>query len=271
MAGTPTFFEKNRIDLDLGTAVTITVTDSVALDTGQATADQMRNRSNDDGWGTTGSSDAAGTALIVTFPTAIVTDVHLIGINWKAFTIQYWNGSAYVDFSTPIVETANAASEKEYSRVAVEIGQIRIVISATFVANDDKFCAQLILTQLIGAFGIEPMVSDFLIGKNRQLIDMLSGKKLVQRRIGAVSMTISQNNVTTDSDLSLVETLHDYHSGFLVWLCGGTTTQFPSGVRVGWRKKDLYLMNIASELAPNYEDGRYGFGILVYFNLVEVV
>ena len=100
-------FQKNKIDLD-DVNVAITVTDAVATSTGQAIVDFIRNRNNTSAWLTSGSTDAANTTLEIN-----MVDVHsvdkllLIGHNWKAFTVQYWNGTIYTDFSTPISETVN--------------------------------------------------------------------------------------------------------------------------------------------------------------------
>ena len=81
-------FEKNKIDIDLDTYVTITVTDSVASDNGQTVVDYLRNRNNYSGWGTAGSTDAANTQLDVVFPETEITDLLLVEHNLKAYTIK---------------------------------------------------------------------------------------------------------------------------------------------------------------------------------------
>jgi len=98
----PSFFRKNRIDLDVD-GITITVTDATATDKGDNFVDFVRNRKNSSGWATTGSNDAANTEfLIVSTDEYSLTDIFLFNHNFKAYTIQYWNGSSFVDFSTPI-------------------------------------------------------------------------------------------------------------------------------------------------------------------------
>jgi len=109
----PMFFDKNVIDLDLGTQVAITITDSVATDTGSTVVDYMRDRKNSDGWATTGSTDAANTQIDVNIgDLSEIDSILLVNHNWKAYTIQYKSGVSYVDFSTAISETTNTSSVK---------------------------------------------------------------------------------------------------------------------------------------------------------------
>jgi hypothetical protein len=265
------FFEKNKIDLDLGTKVTITVTDAVASDTGQSYVDYMRNRDNSSGWSTTESTDAANTTLVVAFgETHTISEVLAIGQNWKSYTIKYWNGSAWADFSTPIAETVNAEADKHHSFTPVDTDQLQIIITGTMTADDDKRCAQLIVTERIGRLNTQPSIEAIEIGKNRRTLRTLSGKAKVQRGVGAVSFTLRQNSCVNDADLLLVESLYEYHAGFLVWLCGGDTTQFRTQ-RIGYRKKDLFLVSVASEYRPTWEGGFYQHGTPIDLQLVEVI
>lgn len=265
--GYPAFYEKNKIDMDVGDRVTITVTDSVATDAGNDFVDYLRNRDNTSGWATTGSTDAANTQLDILFGESHEIDrILLIGINWKTYTIQYWNGSAYVDFSTAISETVNADSEKEHSFTDVETERIRIIITGTMTANDDKVATQIIVTQHIGTLNSEPFLADVEVSKNRRTVEMLSGKKKIQRNVGAHSFVLQKAALTNSADLTVLETLHEYHHGFLVWPCAGTSRS-----RVFWRKKDIFLMNLASELRPEFNEGRFGWGMNVSLQFVEVI
>lgn len=270
--GRPVFFEKNKLDLDLGTRVTITVTDAIATDNGQAFVNYLRDRKNDTGFATTGSTDAAGTLFEFDFGDLVTIDrLLLIGMNFKAYTAQYWNGVGWTAFSTPIVETVNTDTEKLHEFNSVEIERFRVQVNGTFVANDDKFWSQIIATEYVGEFvSFQPNIEDFVLGKNKRTIKMLSGKGKVTRHVGGAQMRIRKNNVTSDADLSLLETLHDYYDGFLVWPSGGDITDFPTQRR-GWRKKDIFFMNIETELNASWEAGRYRWGMPVDPVLIEVI
>jgi len=110
---------KSAVDRD-NSNITITVTDAVATNTGQSIVDYTRNRNNNSAWVTTGSTDAANTTLEVEMGDFESIDtIILIGHNFKAFTIQYYN-SGYQDFSTPISETTNTDDNTEFTFTGVE-------------------------------------------------------------------------------------------------------------------------------------------------------
>jgi hypothetical protein len=264
------FFEKNKIDLTV-TSIAITVTDPIATDAGQAFVNQLRDRRNDSGWSTTDSTDAALTEILVEFGDLLeINTLFLMQHNWKAYTVQYWNGAAYQNFPTPIAETVNALPDTIHQWTNVETTKCKIIIQGTFTPNDDKYATQIVFTQEIGEFTFQPKISDIRVGRNRKILKALSGKVKVMRSSGFTETKLDRKAVTDGADMDLIEKLHDYYNGFLVWLCGGNTAQFRNE-RIGYRKKDLMLMNISSEYAPEWNGGMYRNGIDVEFKLVEVI
>lgn len=267
----PIFFEMNKIDLSLGSIVSITVTDAVATDTGSDIVDYMRNRKLSDGWITTDSTDAANTTLVVDFGESHdVTDIFLIQHNLKAYTIQYWNGSSYTDFSTAISESSNTDVDKRHSFNTVNTDKIQIVITGTMTADDDKIIRRLFVGNYIGQLTTGFKIDDVENNMNRRVVRTLSGKVHVTRNVGAFECTLSKNNVTNDNDLYLVETLFDYYNGFTIWLCGDNVSQFSSD-RVGWRYRDLYTVLPINEYTPQWDDGFYDHGMNVKMKLVEAI
>lgn len=263
------FYEKNIIDLDK-TLVEITVTDAVADNNGQAFVDLMRNRNNTSGWMTTNSSDAANTTLEIEMVNQEQMDsIILIGHNLKAFTIQYWNGSSYVDFSTAIDETANTADCSLYSFMEVSTSKVKIIITGAQVADADKKITQLIFTRTIGEMTSQPIISP-VISKSRKVVAYPSGKKHIVKQVDAFSARVKLNNVKDDNDLTLIETLFDSHFGFIFWPSGGTQTQFDNE-RVGWRLKDIYLVNVTNEYKPEFAEGFYKHGMPIDLELAEIV
>jgi hypothetical protein len=266
------FFEKNKIDRSLDTLVTIAVTDGVATDAGQSFVDYVRNRRNDSGWATTNSTDAANTQLDIDFGEGHEIDtIFFIGINWKAYTCQYWDGVAYQDFSTPISVSGNSDDVKVHEFNDLETSKIRIIIAGTFVADTDKVCAQIVVTQAIGTLVTQPRLKEPVVSKNRKFLKALSGKGTVLRSSGAFQVVLTQKPIVVEADLALIENLHDYYEGFLVWLCGGDESQFSPGVRVGYRREDLFLMNIITEYKPEWNGGYFKQGIDIEMSLAEVL
>lgn len=262
------FFRKNIIDLT-NPLVTVTVTDSVATDTGNDFTSLMRNRNNNSGWGTTGSSDAGTTTMVIAFgETRSFTTIHLIGHNLKSYTLKYWNGSAWTDFSTAIAPTTNTATTTYYTFTEVSSTQLQLIINGTVVANADKYLKQFIVSEILGTLSIEPEIQPQW-DKDRKLTKFISGKSYVAKSVGAFNVRIKMKSASNSTDLTLVETLFASYEGFLVWLGGGDESQFES-VREGYRLQDIFLMDISNEYDVAYVESRWYHGLPIDLKLVEV-
>lgn len=259
------FYRPNILDLNNPTA-TISVTDAIATSDGNQFTDFLRNRDNNSGWATTGSTDAANTELIFNFNDfrefdSIIMAVH----NFKDFNIDYWNGSTWINLET-ITDNDLATNYFEYDSL-IEAEQIRLTILATKEVDADKFMRQFIVTEKIGQFEIEPRV-EVEIDKQRKATPYLSGKRFVSSQVGGVSIRMSQDGVWRENDLSLIERLYDFYRGFLVSISGGDIEQFET-LRVGYRPEDVFYMEPSNEYEPNWGEGRWKNGINLTIRLVE--
>jgi hypothetical protein len=262
------FFEKNFIDITRDN-VTITITDAVASNTGQDFVNQLRDRKNFTGWGTTESTDAANTEILVDIPeSAPLTDIFLIKQNFKSYTIQYWNGSSFVDFSPAINVSNNSQRTKRHSFAEVIVDRVKIVVNSTMTTDDDKLLAQLVLTQMIGQFERFPKIVSPTISKRRRTLGALSGKAKVMQSLGSFSVGIEQDEEYSNADLQLIDLLYSRFEGFLVWLSGGNENQFRIK-REGYRLEDLYFMAITNENVPEMIEGFYYRGQRVNITLSE--
>lgn len=263
----PKVFKKNILDLD-NTNIVITVTDGVATGTGQDVSGFVRDRKNNTGWGTTGSSNAGNTTFQALFQEErFVDSVFLIGNNFKNFTLEYYNGTTWVLFQTV---TNNTDPHLFFSFAKITMQGIRFIVTETFVANDDKFLAQFIATEKLGEFQESPVV-DHTSGKNRKRTQLVSGKSRIIQNSGAVEIELEHNNQINDNDLTLVEEMFSTYSGFLFWPCGGDESQFRTR-RIGFRKQDIFLMAPRNEYEnPWGNGGNYLAGTDYKIQLVEVV
>ncbi len=264
------FFEKNQADIEFS-GVGITVTDTVATNNGQDIVDYVRNRKNTSGWITTESTDAANTTLEVELGDEFAIDtIMLVGMNWKAFTVKYWNVSAWVDFPTAIAETANDSETKIYSFASVQARKIQIIIMGAFVVDDDKWLKQLIITETLGQFTYWPVIKKPVHSTAKRKVKALSGKGKITEGVGAFSCSLNVSNWNNDADLGLVEDLYFYRQGFLVLLSGGDEDQFATK-RKGYRNQDVYLMRPSNDYTPEYVKGLYETGVKIKIDLVETV
>lgn len=270
------FFEKNIIDYE-NQDTTITVTDAVADDTGQTWVNVIRDRKNDSAWATTGSDDSANTTLVVDWVDGRDVDsIVLVKHNFKTYTIKYWDGSAWQDFSTPI-NVADSAIVGDFDTTIhefnkIEISRIQIIIAATKVLNDDKRMFQLLVTENIGDGQLNgyPIINNPIVSTNKKISRMLSGKVSIADAIGAFSCSLNVASWRDAADLTIVESVYFKRRGCLLWLCGGDEAQF-STRRIGYRKEDFYLVRTVNEYSPEWRDGFYWSGLNIQVDFVEAV
>lgn len=258
------FFEKNKCDYSLSDVTT-------TASQGSAYADYALNRSNQSAWVTSGSVDADNTSLVIDWSDQKrITDIILVLHNFKAYTIQYWDGSLYQDFSPAISETTNTVDTTHHKFTEVITSKVKLIITGTMTANQDKVLRQFIATKQIGQLDAWPVIDNPTISRNRQKTTMLSGKQSIRENVGLFTCKLKIAYLKSDADCLIVESLFESNEGFLVWLCGGVETQFAT-VRKGYRLEDIYLMKCSNEYMPEWYQGVYKTGMVVDMQLVEVV
>jgi len=258
------FMDKNKIDVE-NTNATITASQ------GNAFSLFVRNRSNRSAWVTSGSVDADNTNIEIDFGDSRTLDILiLVTHNFKNYTIQYWNGSIYVDFPTPINVSDNLLESTSHEFAQVVTQKIKIIITATTEADEDKFLYQLIATSKIGRLTGWPKIDNPTFDKQKKRNKMLSGKENIVENLGGFSVNLSLDVYSNEADLDVFEALYDSPEGFLVWLCGGDEAQF-SNVRMGYRMRDVFLMRTSANYRPEFYKGSYKSGIIVDVPLVEVI
>ncbi len=263
------FFRKNLYDLS-NTFPTTTVTDAIASDNGEDYVDLMRNRNNTSGWSTTDSTDAANTTLEIDFNDSVSIDaILLLGHNLKAFTIKYNLLGVWTAFSTPIAETANTQDSNYYSFASVVTDGLQIRITGAQTVNADKYIKQFIATELLGALSFEPEVEP-QFDKDRKVTKYLSGKSYIAKSVGGFTCRMRMKSASVDADLAVIEQLFRRQEGFLLSLGGGEESQFTDGVREGYRREDVFLMDLSNEYTPKYVESRWAQGLEVDMKLVEV-
>lgn len=258
------FMNKNKCDVE-NTDCSITASQ------GQSFVDFVRNRSNRSAWITTGSVDADNTTFEVDFGGLRLVDIIiLVKHTFAAYTIQYWDGSAWQDFSTAVNVSGNTAETTYHEFTQVSTSKLLLTITGTITPDSDKSLFQFIASDKIGRLNGWPIVGSPRISKQKKVNKMLSGRSNVTESLGGFSCSLSLDVYSDETDLNTFEDLYDSTEGFLVWLCGGDQAQF-SSVRKGWRLEDVYLMRTANEYEPEFYKGSYKSGIVVDIDLVEVI
>jgi hypothetical protein len=258
------FFDKSKCDIS-NSGVSATATQ------GDEFAELVLNRSNANGWITTGSVDADQPTLTIDMADERpITDILLVKHNFKSFTVKYWDGSSFVDFSPAINETTNTDETSHFEVEQVETTKIQLQVNGTMTPDEDKILYQLIATRRIGQLAGWPVIKKPVHSTNAKKSTMLSGKTFVARNLGAFSCELAVAEWRNSADLEIVEELYENTEGFLVWLSGGSEDQF-SSTRKGYRLEDVYLMKCLDDYSPEFVSGQYKRGLAISIKLGEVV
>jgi len=267
----PIFFDKNFMDLDFADP-TITVTDAVATNTGQSFVNNTRDRKNHTGWATSGSTDAAGTKLVGDFGQVRTIDsIVLVGHNFKSFTLKHKDGS-FIDFSTVIAPTTNTLATTFHEFDAVTFQEWELIVNSTFVVDDDKFLAQIIMTTKIGQFVGNPEIRRVVLDQNKKTVQSESGLFHIKESPTSYAAQLRFKQYSDDTDLSLMETvMFDKKLGFLFWPAANDEAQFKNK-RVGYRLEDIFFVKSINEWSPNWAKGIYTTGLeKPTIRMVEVI
>jgi hypothetical protein len=267
-AATIKVFDSNYIDL-LNPNTTITITDTVADNNGQAIVNFMRNRNSDTAWITTNSTDAANTEVLVDMgDSQTVEDILIINHNLKSYEVFYYDGAAYNSLYTTSSDIGNTTHLTNFG--TIETSKIKIIIAGTQVANADKYIGRLIITKEIGTFSGYPQIKSPTHGTNKSKTVLLSGISNIVESTGSFSCTLNFENFYDPSDIALIESIYQARRGLNFWFCGGDESQFLSSIK-GYRKKDVYLMRPTDDYSPELYKSLYKGPIKLDMKLTEVV
>jgi hypothetical protein len=270
------FFDENLCLVDNG--------GSCVASTGTAVQSNIIDKFAWTYWTSVGSNDSTVETLTLTFPSATFSRLLLLDHNWKQYTAKYWNGASFVNFTSVvgldgsvsnISETVFADTASYYEFASVTTTQIQLTVTKTQTANAEKYLATVMLTNDLGTLQGYPKIDPVSFNKNDRQMQMLSGRvKLVkQNPVFSCSLKFDNYPNTKGSDIDLVMTLFDRETPFHVWLCGGRrgTKYFNYAMR-GFRLKDIYRVQVVSQIAPVYMENIYTSGISnLQIDLVEHV
>lgn len=239
-APTFSFFTKNRIN----SGSTFVLTSAPSIST-SALFDRKRSPK----LASIGSNDATDEVWQITFIgdvakniSAILMDNH----NIKSGDIKYWNGSSYVNFSTPITLSGNAAETSFFSFTQVSTSRLQFTFSTTMVVNAQKYVGEITAFDLIGTPSRVP--SSFVISqKERSVIHETANGGNVYVFFGKKSKIKLTFSDASYSDIDLFLSLKELGDVFFIYPSGGLY----EGVDIGLRLKDIYQVNYVNDFSPN--------------------
>lgn len=261
-------YEKSKLDLDFDATV-LTVTDATASDSGQDYVDYVRDRTNFTGWGTTGSNDAALTQMLIDTADAYeLNTIALIEHNFKAYTLQYWDGANFVNFSTPINETVNVQTTNFHVFNNQRANLFKLIVQGTHIVDADKLIRQIIFTRLIGEFEAQPEISRMQFNNDRKSLRLVSGKRHISQRANSLNVRLRFPPNKSVNDANLVKNIFDSFEGRLFSFVGGDHTGIANPVS-GFNKRDIFLMIPTNDLDTAFKDGFFNSGQEYDIDLAE--
>lgn len=254
-----------------------------ALGTGSSVVANLLGKSRYVYWSTSDSNDSTTETLTLTFPSYTITRLLFVNHNWKQYTCQYWNGSAFVDFTgvlgldptganwngislSNISETAFVDNTSYYEVNPVTTTQIQITITKTQVANAQKTANFIIVTSELYTLQGFPKINPATVSRNVVADVMLSYKQKVIKSNETYDVILDFSPYTAISpysqDADAMYGLHDRDVPFLMWLCGGRrgTKAFKYAIRP-MRLQDLYSAQLITPVIALYPDFIYVNGI----------
>lgn len=266
------FFEKNKaLFADGSTCVASTNTDDDDLILG--VNKYFR-------WTSIGSDDVTPETLTITLPAAVqISRIFLINHNFKNFTIKYDNGSP-TDFTgvtgldnysdSKIEETAFERNTAYYAFTPVTTDTIIITANTTQVVDAQKYLTQFVTTEELGTLTGYPDMKGITLDRNDQRAEAISGRMHIQKGYETAKFQLSLKTYPLQSDIDILDDLHDMEDSFLAWLCGADPDQFTLEQR-GFRLEDLYQMKIDKAMKNSFDKNVYVLGAMQNYSFIEVV
>jgi hypothetical protein len=269
MAEQVKLFEKNIIDYN-NTGAVFTVVDTQSTNNGQEVVAFIASRKNSNAWVTAGSADSYNTAIEITLGGASrVQDILLLGHNFKNYTIEYDVNDVWTAL---VSETNNTDSSTSHNFAQIITTKIRLTITGTIVADDNKYLQQLIITRPFrsGQFVGWPTVKPTL-DQNKKANEMLSGKVNLSQSLGGYTIDIGIRSSESANDLLIFQEMYTrFSEGFLIWPNGGDSNQFRENM-IFWRPEDIFLVKPVDSYVPEWFRGIYSNGMPLKTRLKEVI
>ncbi len=272
-----------------------------SVTSGSGTIENIKDFDRDTKWESSGSDDTTTETIDITFANSVsINRILLLNMNFKEFTIQWFNGVNYVDFdyiyteqtiaggvygtdeygyskygvgsSTPlsaINETDNNEVSRYYEFDSVSLTKLRITVTKTIVPNAQKFLYELYIGLEMGTF-IEDLTSEpnsylpIVNFTNSMYLQKSNNGEVAIRRGAKYRARVTLTELMEVDDQELVESMYD-DGQFAIWPCGGVGHR-----KRGWRHQDLYHVIIRGNEEAEYAIGRVEYmGLNHAFDLRE--
>lgn len=254
----PKFFTKNKLKDNC----TYTFTSAI-----EAIASVLYDRDRATTLESVGSNDATPEVWDIEFASSQTIDTIIVdNHNVKSGGIQYWNGSAFVAFSTAATWSANALTTSVFSFNSVSTTKLRVTMNTTMVVDAQKSVGLIYAMETIGQPSAAPATLDIEFVEDSRSHKKASGG-ILYVYFGAKSILKYLFSDATVADVTLFLTIKNLGVEFFIWPCGAVAS---ATTDVGMRVYDLYLVNYVNNFKPDFKSNVLGIGTRLAIDFKEV-
>lgn len=203
----------------------------------------------------------------------LIDSVFVYNTNIDDISIEYWNGSAWVEFEDGVNATVIKSSDGAYVfaklTTAVSTQSVRILGSNTIVADQEKYVGMFLAFLEIGQFEYFPdFDADFEPEQN--IYKTTNGLSFVIERGEVFTADITMRSHVNQNDIDLFMTLVERKEPFFIWPNGGDESIFAYSFKP-YRFRDIFKVSIIGKYSPKLTRNYYKAGLNAKIKIAEVV
>lgn len=258
MATEPKIFSKNYVSDDC----------VIVVNYGDGSKANAYDRDNASLWQTSGANDddVAATYEVEFYEGDVATprlidSFFVVNHNLKAWTLEYWNGTAWVTLAT---ETVDAATTTFKSFTAVTASKIRLTATATQVADAEKHVGEIIACALTLDVGSD-IEGGYAPSCREQAKEVMLGDGSIHKAVSVFGQTRTQKyqakvsfGYLSEVQRLALKAIREAGEPFL-WQ--------PESIS---RPSEIYLVHWANTWNEKYASTYKGAGVDVVLDLKEV-
>jgi len=193
-----------------------------------------------------------------------IDTIFLQNHNIKSGNIEYWDGSSWVNFSTPATWSNNSSVNSLFTFSPVSTKKIKITMNTTMVANQQKYVGELYVLESIGTPSTQPSEFNISIIEKGEVQKTSTGgsRKVINGIKHRIKVSFSD---ASPSDIDLFLELFKLNDCFLFWPSGGLY----DGEDYGLRIIDIYEMVMGLEFDPELKANMLKIGQKITMDLYE--
>lgn len=252
------FFKPNKLDANTTYSFTSADTDF---------AYYLYDRNKNVALQSSGSDDSTPEVWEFTFSAAkTINGIAVIGHNIKQGNIQYWSGSAWVNFVNTVWWSDNTDVNSYFTFTEVSTTKIRLTMNTTISSNAEKEVAEILILESWGTVSVNPVSTDIDFPSDTNVVNTLSNGGNVYIDFGEKYADTLRFLEASSADMEFLRDMKNSIYPFWVYMCGG----YDGNTQEGFRVQDFYFCNWINSFKPTLKNNLLDIGTDITLRLKEV-